>query len=394
MKIVLFYKVLNAPGGAERLLAKEYKYFKKFGYDVEIWTYSFDPVSLFINDKSDINDINVIIIRGTTWVSRLLKLTESIKKNRDAVYLCSSGHIDIYLACTIAKVEYSLHIHHPEFMSFNTTDKYSIFLKDKFEEMLESNYGASRFRVIRSELTLRRKAYINVNAFVSIRSIKNAKKIFVLSNYAKKEKKRLYDVESEVLYGALEEDIFQYKGKSVGSEYDDYKYRILTIARIDKNKRIDVLLKAFKKFLSEEKNSILLIGGNGNDLPELKKLSKELKIDNNVKFLGFVPDDKLYDYYKMADLFASIDWADYRITSYEALAMGTKVLLSEETDFDEELVNCGYLHVTTPNIAETATAIKTALEAHCTIDKAELKEYLEKYTWENYFREILKVLAR
>ena len=63
-----------------------------------------------------------------------------------------------------------------------------------------------------------------------------------------------------------------------------------------------------------------------------------------------------------ADLFISIDWADYRITSYEALAMGTKVILSDETDTDEFLIKSSYLYITSPTIKDTAECMKQALE--------------------------------
>ena len=43
-KIFLFYKNLTNRGGAELLILKEYKYFKKLKMDVKILTYSFNTM--------------------------------------------------------------------------------------------------------------------------------------------------------------------------------------------------------------------------------------------------------------------------------------------------------------------------------------------------------------
>ena len=48
--------------------------------------------------------------------------------------------------------------------------------------------------------------------------------------------------------------------------------------------------------------------------------------------MGFVSDTDLIKYYNISDLFISIDWADFRITQFEALASNTPVLISNETD--------------------------------------------------------------
>ena len=46
-KIILFYKNLSNRGGAELLILKEYKHFKRLGCDVKIVTYKFHERSLF-----------------------------------------------------------------------------------------------------------------------------------------------------------------------------------------------------------------------------------------------------------------------------------------------------------------------------------------------------------
>ena len=100
----------------------------------------------------------------------------------------------------------------------------------------------------------------------------------------------------------------------------------------------------------------------------------------------------LYDYYHRVDLFASIDWADYRITSYEALAMGTKVLLSDETDIDKFLIDSKYLYITSPTIKDTAKCMKQALKDKPNVSESELFKYLKDFTWKKYTRKLINIM--
>ena len=46
-RIILFYSDLIAPGGAERLLLEEEKFFREKGIETVILTFSFDKKALF-----------------------------------------------------------------------------------------------------------------------------------------------------------------------------------------------------------------------------------------------------------------------------------------------------------------------------------------------------------
>nr|WP_253819531.1 glycosyltransferase [Vibrio coralliilyticus] len=243
-------------------------------------------------------------------------------------------------------------------------------------------------------MSLIEKIYINARAFFSILSIKKSEHNFVLSNYAKNEKNILFGIDSNVLCGALNESTFDYEPKKDFSEYSCYKHKLLSIARLDENKRLDELLAAFSDFIKIEPESILLIGGRGPELENLQKQTQDLGIEKNVDFLGFIPEEELFDWYSMADLFVSIDWADYRITMYEALVMNTKVVLSDETDADPFLCDSKYLYTTKPDKLSTLPTLSLALKEKPTISKSELKKYLKKYTWLNYCKEISRILDK
>ena len=380
----LVYKRLIAPGGAERLLLNEYINLKALGYNVKIITFEYVKESSF-NVRIDGKDL---VILGSNWYVAMVKFYFLIRKHKKASFLCSSGHIEMYLLSLLIKYKYSLHIHHPSYMSFNETDKFSIFQIKHFESMLKSNYGASRFRQIYENLTILQKIYINLRAFISIKAIQASKNNFVLSNYAKREKKILFGVDSKVVCGALDNEVFNFEVNKIDSKYLNYKYRILSVGRLDANKRIDELILAFKNLREENVDAALLIGGAGPQLDFLKAKVKNYSLDDHVYFLGFIDEKSLYDYYSAIDLFVSIDWADFRITSYEALAMGAKVILSNETEPDQFLLDSNYLFLTDPNHSETVKMIKEALDTKPNISKAQLDKYLEQFKWINFSKKI------
>ena len=45
----------------------------------------------------------------------------------------------------------------------------------------------------------------------------------------------------------------------------------------------------------DKKNTILMIGGSGPDLPMIRSLVEKLGLQKKVHFLGFIPDDELVE---------------------------------------------------------------------------------------------------
>ena len=322
----------------------------------------------------------------------MLKFRLFVQRNKESIFLCASGFIEMYLATLGTTIKYSLHIHHPSFMSFNEKDKYSIFQKRYFNFFLKSNFGASRFKKIKEEMNLLHHLYINLRSIFSILSIKKSKQNFVLSEYTRREKKILFGVDSFVVCGALDDNSFSKKLKISGINKNHKKPLILTIL-IDENKRIDELLKAFQSFLDSYPDAHLLIGGRGPAQESLELLCFDLEISKSVEFLGFIAEEDLLSIYASADLFVSIDWADYRITMYEALLANTRVLISNETDHDPFLVESGYLSLCTPKASSCHLAMLKAFESSPSISEDELKTYLRKFTWNNYCRTIAEALT-
>lgn len=74
-----------------------------------------------------------------------------------------------------------------------------------------------------------------------------------------------------------------------------------TVARLDKVKNQAFMIEAFKEFLSIEKNSYLLIVGDGPERKNLENTAKRLSISDRVIFTGFT--SKPENYMGLMDIF-------------------------------------------------------------------------------------------
>ena len=81
--------------------------------------------------------------------------------------------------------------------------------------------------------------------------------------------------------------------------------RILFVGRLMEVKGVDVLIKAFSKFLNHESlaDYVLDIVGDGPELDSLQQLSQQEQIDEKITFHGSKPKSEIADFYVNADLF-------------------------------------------------------------------------------------------
>lgn len=107
---------------------------------------------------------------------------------------------------------------------------------------------------------------------------------------------------------------------------------ILYIGRLDPEKKVDVVLRAFSDFLDKHKldslsKTLFVVVGDGVDKKRLERVSKELGISKSVKFLGRVVGDDLYELYKIGDVFATASEIETQgIVLIEAAATGLPLI--------------------------------------------------------------------
>jgi glycosyltransferase involved in cell wall biosynthesis len=115
---------------------------------------------------------------------------------------------------------------------------------------------------------------------------------------------------------------------------------ILSVSRVEKWKRIDRTVRAMPEVIKKHPNTYFLMVGWGNEKENLENLSKKLKLENNVKFLGSVPNDELRKYYSICDIFVSMyDISNVGNPLLEALCQQTCIVTLNVGDTNKFIKN-------------------------------------------------------
>jgi glycosyltransferase involved in cell wall biosynthesis len=107
---------------------------------------------------------------------------------------------------------------------------------------------------------------------------------------------------------------------------------VLYLGRIDNDKNLDTLINAAKliKFPCE-----IWLAGSGKAVPFLKSLTLSLSL-NNVRFLGYIPEEKKADIYRQSTVFVIPSTAEAQsIVSLEAAACGLPLILADAAALPE-----------------------------------------------------------
>lgn len=118
----------------------------------------------------------------------------------------------------------------------------------------------------------------------------------------------------------------------------------LFVGRVDSEKNIEVLINAVR--IRKRKDIQLVIAGNGANKKHLESITHNYGVGDQVKFLGFVPNEDLPALLNVSDIFTMPSEAELlSIASLEAMACGKPLLLANARALPELVHNGmnGYL---------------------------------------------------
>ncbi len=114
------------------------------------------------------------------------------------------------------------------------------------------------------------------------------------------------------------------------------KYILSYICRISEQKRPMLLLEIVKKLKQERNDFLVLVVGSGNLLDRMKDKSKEMELEENLKFLGSIENTE--EIYAISDATINCSIKEgLALTSYESLSMGVPVI-STDVGGQKELI--------------------------------------------------------
>lgn len=137
-------------------------------------------------------------------------------------------------------------------------------------------------------------------------------------------------------------------------QYKEIKV-IVSIGRLESQKRFDRLLRAFSLVKQIEQNVCLIILGEGPLKEELKSLAEQLKIKGSVDFVGFKMNP--YAWMARADIFVlSSDYEGFPNVILEAMACGIPVISTDCPFGPNEIITDGRNGILVPMSNERVLA--------------------------------------
>jgi glycosyltransferase involved in cell wall biosynthesis len=160
----------------------------------------------------------------------------------------------------------------------------------------------------------------------------------VTSEYLRGECRREFNVRADIarMGGLTSANAFQ--PRPVTNEL-----RMLSVSRIEPNKRIDWMLRALEALehespvLSERVDWHLDVVGKGSAVEAMQQLATNLGLGERVHFHGYVSDAELAKLYETTHLFLMPAVQGYGIPAIEALSRGIPVLLHRESGVSDIL---------------------------------------------------------
>lgn len=194
------------------------------------------------------------------------------------------------------------------------------------------------------------------------------------------------DGKISVIYNAIDEKRFFHLGT------DKLPHSVLYVGRIDKRKGIEFLIRSMPLVRQRIPEVHLYVGGKGVYLERMKALVRRLGLEENVEFLGFVPDEQLNQLYNQVQcVVVPSMFEGFGITVIEALAAGTRVV-GTDVDGIRETLNDDYGRLT-PYGDHSALAEAIVSELKTPRKVPQLRpEYLVSQ-FRSQYRQVLEVAA-
>ena len=186
------------------------------------------------------------------------------------------------------------------------------------------------------------------------------RKVQALDRVALGEASRLFAISQNVANRVetstgLAAEVLPHPPQALEYRCENYGDFVLSVNRLDRAKRIDLLIEAAASDGSLE----IVIAGEGPDRERLERLARERGLNGRARFTGRVGESELADLYArcLAVYYAPVD-EDYGMVPLEAFLSEKPVLTTTDAGGPLEVVSDGSTGlVVTPDVAEIARAL-------------------------------------
>jgi glycosyltransferase involved in cell wall biosynthesis len=244
--------------------------------------------------------------------------------------------------------------------------------------------------------------------FLTRRALERSARILAVSKFTRSDIIRIYRIRPEkieVVYNAIDERFRRGHANQADREMIAERYQVnypflLYAGNIMPHKNVVRIIEAFsalKTALQKEDRfpdlKLIIIGDELSKHPDLRRTVVKGAVQNDVRFLGFVPIDVLRIFYDAAKVFVFPSlYEGFGLPPLEAMAHGTPVVASNMTSLPEVAGNAAVL-VNPENVFEIMRAVHRVLVDQPLRERLKERGYeqVQKFSWETSARRTLEI---
>src|SRR5450755_5102355 len=263
-------------------------------------------------------------------------------------------------------------------------------------DLLEHMYGS------RNASSLRRSLHF----YLTRRVLRKAARVIAVSQFTKNEIEKLLaiaDERIEVVYNAIDERFLHGHATEADREMIAQRYLvnypfILYAGAIRPHKNVVRIIEAFSALRSELQKEqqytdlkLIIIGDDLSSHPRLRRTVVRGGVQNDVRFLGFVPIEVLRIFYDVAKVFVFPSlYEGFGLPPLEAMAHGTPVLTSNTSSIPEVVGNAAVM-VNPENVFEMMRALQRVLLDQSLRERLRQRGYeqVTKFSWDGSAAKVL-----
>ncbi len=265
-------------------------------------------------------------------------------------------------------------------------------------DLLEHMYGSRNASSVRRSL----------HFYMTRRVLRKAARVIAVSQFTRNEIEKLLaipDARIEVVYNAIDERFLHGHATDADRELIAQRYQvnypfILYAGAIRPHKNVVRIIEAFSTLKSELQKEqqlpdlkLIIIGDDLSSHPRLRRTVVRGGVQNDVRFLGFVPIEVLRIFYDVAKVFVFPSlYEGFGLPPLEAMAHGTPVVTSNTSSLPEVAGNAALL-VNPENVFEIRRGLQRALLDPAL--RAQMKqrgyEQAQKFSWTSSVSRILEI---
>ncbi|MGC1450898.1 MAG: glycosyltransferase family 1 protein [Candidatus Sulfotelmatobacter sp.] len=233
-----------------------------------------------------------------------------------------------------------------------------------------------------------------------------AARIFAVSNFTRNEIEKLFEIPSdrvEVVYNAIDERFLHGHATAADRDLIARRYQVtypflLYAGRISPHKNVVRMIEAFSALKTELERDqaypdlkLIIIGDDLSGNPDLRRTVVRSGVQNDVRFLGFIPIEVLRIFYDEAKIFVFPSlYEGFGLPPLEAMVHGTPVVTSNVSSLPEVVGNAAVL-VNPENVFEIMRALHRVLMDQALRDRMKERGYRQaaRFSWEHSVRRIL-----